>query len=75
MATRAGVSTKTLRYYEEIGLLTRPDRTSSCYRSYSIAVLDRLGFIRAAQAVGLTLGEIREVVGTVARHPARKSLP
>lgn len=62
LAIRAGVSTKTLRYYEEIGLLARPERTSSGYRSYSSSVLDRLGFIRAAQAVGLTLGEIREVV-------------
>lgn len=62
VAGRAGVSTKTLRYYEEIGLLPPPDRTPSGYREYSPGVLDRLAFIRAAQAVGLTLGEIREVV-------------
>ena len=62
LAELAGVSTKTLRYYERLGLLAPPPRTPSGYRDYSGDVLDRLGFIRSAQAVGLTLGEIREVI-------------
>lgn len=62
LAERTGVPVKTIRYYEEIGVLAPPERTPSGYRDYDTAVVDRLGFVRAAQAVGLTLGEVREVV-------------
>jgi len=62
VARRSGVSAKTLRYYEDIGLLAPPRRTSSGYRDYSDAVLERLAFILSAQALGLTLGEIRRIV-------------
>ena len=61
-ADRAGVSPKALRYYERAGLVDPPARTPSGYRDYDDAVLDRLRFIRAAQAVGLTLGEIKGVI-------------
>ena len=53
---------KTIRYYESIGLLDLPARTASGYRAYEPDASGRLGFIRAAQAAGLTLGEIRRVV-------------
>ncbi len=62
LAERSGLSAKAIRYYEEIGVLPEPARTPAGYRDYDAATLDRLTFIRAAQAVGLTLGEIREVV-------------
>ena len=62
LAERAGISTKAIRYYEQIGILTPPARTLSGYRTYDEAALGRLGFVRAAQAVGLTLGEIRQVI-------------
>ena len=62
VAARAGVSIKTLRYYEDVGVIDRAARTPGGYRDYDEDVLERLRFIRSAQAVGLTLGEIREVV-------------
>ena len=62
LATAAGVPAKTIRYYETIGLLDPPRRTVSGYRNYDATAADRLGFIRAAQAAGLTLGEIRSIV-------------
>lgn len=62
LADRSGVPVKTIRYYEDIGVLGPPERTSSGYRDYDDPAIDRLAFIRAAQAVGLTLGEIRQVV-------------
>jgi MerR family transcriptional regulator, copper efflux regulator len=62
LAEQAGISTKAIRYYEQIGILASPARTASGYRSYDQAALGRLEFVRAAQAVGLTLGEIRQVV-------------
>ena len=62
LADQVGISTKAIRYYEQIGILNPPDRTASGYRSYDEAALGRLGFVRAAQAVGLTLGGIRQVI-------------
>lgn len=62
VARQSGVAVKTVRYYEEIGVVDHPPRTTSGYRDYSEEVLERLAFVRAAQAVGFTLGEIREVV-------------
>lgn len=57
-----GVTTKTIRYYESIGLLDEPDRTSSGYRQYGDMDVERLRFIRDAQATGLTLAEIASVL-------------
>ena len=62
LADRAGVSAKAIRYYERIGVLPPAARTGSGYRSYEEADVARLRFIRAAQAVGLRLGEIRGVM-------------
>lgn len=62
VAERSGVSTKTLRYYEDIGIIRPPARSPSGYREFDEDVLDRLVFIRSAQALGLSLGEIRSIV-------------
>jgi DNA-binding transcriptional MerR regulator len=62
LADQAGISTKAIRYYEQIGILTPPTRTAAGYRTYDQAALGRLEFVRAAQAVGLTLGEIRQII-------------
>ena len=62
LADRSGVPVKTIRYYEDIGVLPAPARTPSGYRDYDDTTADRLAFVRAAQTVGLTLGEIRQVV-------------
>lgn len=62
VARRSGVSAKTLRYYEDIGVLNPVGRSTSGYRHYDDDVLKRLAFIRSSQALGLTLGEIRGVV-------------
>jgi MerR family copper efflux transcriptional regulator len=62
LAELAGISTKAIRYYEQVGILAPPARTPSGYRSYDQRALGRLEFVRAAQAVGLTLGEIRQII-------------
>jgi MerR family copper efflux transcriptional regulator len=62
LAERAGVTAKTLRFYEQAGLLPAPHRSPSGYRDYDETALDRLRFIRAAQAAGLTLAEIGDVI-------------
>lgn len=63
VARKVGVATSAIRFYEEAGLLPEPERTPSGYRDYDPAVIDRLAFIRAGQAVGLTLNELKEVLG------------
>ncbi len=62
LSRRSGVPPTTLRYYEEAGLLPPPRRTAAGYRAYDEGAVGRLAFIRAAQAVGLTLAEIREIL-------------
>jgi MerR family copper efflux transcriptional regulator len=62
LTERSGVPSTALRYYEQAGLLPAPSRTSSGYRTYDTEVLPRLKFIKAAQAVGLSLADIREIL-------------
>lgn len=58
LAREAGVPTTTIRYYERAGLLMPTARSGAGYRLYSNAELERLRFIRAAQAVGFALDDI-----------------
>lgn len=58
IAKISGCSTDTLRYYERIGLLPAPGRTPVGYRDYPPEAVERLHFIRRAQALHLTLREI-----------------
>ena len=62
LASTCDVSTKTIRYYESIGLMNGPDRTDAGYRDYSTDAVERLTFIRDAQASGLSLTEIMSVL-------------
>jgi len=62
LADAAGVTTKTVRYYESIGLLDDPARTEAGYRTYGDAAIERLDFVRQAQATGLALAEIRSIL-------------
>ena len=61
-AGRAGVPAKTIRFWEEQHMLPAPPRTQSGYRDYEPAIVERLTFIRQAQAAGLTLEHIRQVL-------------
>lgn len=63
LAERVGVNPKTIRYYEDIGLLPDPERLPSGYREYTDDDFDRLRFIRTAQRLGLSLSEISEILG------------
>lgn len=62
LATRCGLSTQTIRYYESIDLLDPPERTPSGYRTYDARAIERLSFIRDAQASGLTLAEVHTLL-------------
>ncbi len=58
LARRGGVSVRTLRYYEEIGLIMPTERTASGHRLYGLAAVERLQQIRSLQQLGLTLSEV-----------------
>src|SRR5437764_11234719 len=62
LADRLGVTTKSIRFYESIGLLPDPARTASGYRDYAEADAERLTFIKTAQRLGLSLDEIGEII-------------
>ncbi len=62
IARLAGTPAKTIRFWEDQALLPRPARTPAGYRDYNPAILDRLAFIRQAQAAGLTLEHIRQML-------------
>ncbi len=58
-ASRAGISTATIRYYERVELMPRAPRSAGGYRLYSERALQELKFIRRAQALGFSLEETR----------------
>lgn len=60
VAKESGVPIKTIRYYEELGLLRTSGRTEGGFRIFSSDVLARLNFIKRAQRLGLSLAEIKE---------------
>lgn len=62
VAARVGLNPRTLRFYEATGLLPSPSRAENGYRLYSPETVDLLGFIKAAQGLGLTLGEVKEII-------------
>lgn len=69
VAKLLGVTTKTIRYYEEIGLLDEPVRTDSGYRVYNAQDLLRLYRIKQLQDLGLSLERIHVLLGQQERTP------
>lgn len=67
LAERLGLNPRTIRYYERIGLLPEPPRTEAGYRLYGTGDEERVRFIKSAQRVGLSLGEIKETLAFRAR--------
>lgn len=64
VASRAGITVPTLRFYESKGLV-HPTRTGGNQRRYPRHTLRRLAFIRAAQRFGISLAEIGEALDTL----------
>ena len=62
LAHRTGTTAKTLRFYQDRGLLTEPGRTRSGYRDYPPTAVDRVTFIRDAQKAGFTLRHIGQIL-------------
>ena len=72
-ASRAsGVSTKMIRYYDEIGLVRPSSRTESNYREFDEKTVNELRFIRRARSLGFSMGEIAQLL-SLWRDRARPS--
>lgn len=71
VARATGVSVDTLRYYERVGLLPAAARSDGGMRRYSGEVVGRVRFIKQSQTLGLTLREVRELVGTTTSRRGR----
>lgn len=62
LAKRLDLNPRTIRFYEQSGVLPEPERSEGGYRIYAAEDEARLRFIKAAQRLGLKLGEIKEVL-------------
>ena len=63
LAREGGVSVETVRYYQRRRLLAVPMKRTGGFRHYGTETLERLRFIRRAQALGLSLDDIRQLLG------------
>jgi len=67
MSRETGVNIETIRYYERIGIMPKPDRTAGGNRQYNHDQLKRLFFIRRSRGLGFSLEEIRGLFEMVDR--------
>lgn len=65
VAKQSGIPIKTIRYYEELGLLKKTERTEGGYRLFNSDVCARLSFIKRAQSLGLSLAEIKDFLNVL----------
>ena len=64
LSKHTGTNIETIRYYERIGLLPAPARSSGGYRLYGTGHLKRLNFIRRARTLGFSIGEVADSSGS-----------
>jgi DNA-binding transcriptional MerR regulator len=69
-AQLTGLTTKTIRYYESIGILPSPSRTPNGYRAYSEKDLERAQFVAGIRSLDLSLDEIAEILAMRDRREA-----
>lgn len=68
MSKQTGVNIETVRYYERIDLMPKPDRTAGGNRQYNHDQLKRLSFIKTSRELGFSTDEIRALLGMVDRQ-------
>ena len=74
LAALAGVTTRTIRHYHDLGVLAEPERAPNGYRTYTLRDAVALARVKRLAALGLSLAEIREVVADGRRGDLREAL-
>lgn len=69
-ARHTRLSPKTIRYYEEIGLLPSPKRLENGYRDYDVSDVDRVRFVAGARSLDFSLDDIQEILDLRDRREA-----
>lgn len=62
IAERCGIPPKTIRYYEDIGLIHPAERRANGYRTYSVVDANEFKFIKRARSLGFSVEEVRELL-------------
>jgi DNA-binding transcriptional MerR regulator len=75
VAERVGLSERTVRYYDRIGLVSPDERSEAGYRLYGSEDEGRLRFVRQAKGLGFSLEEIRELIDAAERGCCGQLLP
>ena len=75
IADRVGVPSRTIRYYDRIGLVSPADRSAAGYRLYAPQDEDKLRFVRQAKGLGFSLDEIRELIEAADHGSCRDVVP
>ena len=63
LSRQTGVNIETIRYYERIGIMPKPDRSAGGSRLYDLEQLKRLSFVRRSRELGFSLEDIRRLLG------------
>ncbi|HEX5484503.1 Hg(II)-responsive transcriptional regulator [Limnobacter sp.] len=73
LARAAGVNIETIRYYQRVGMLAKPDKPVQGARRYSENDLKRIHFIKRAQALGFTLSEVADLLALSGASACRET--
>jgi MerR family transcriptional regulator, copper efflux regulator len=65
LAKASGMAAKTIRYYEEVGVLRPPNRSQAGYRQYDHRAVERLLFVRRARGLGLSLQHLKTLTASL----------
>ncbi len=75
LAQATGVTAKTIRYYEQVGVLPAPRRSPAGYRQYAQRDVHRLLFLRRARALGLSLQQLKTLTAELDNGPCEEMRP
>ena len=75
LASATGLAEKTIRYYEQVGVLPAPRRNAAGYRQYARGDVHRTLFIRRARALGLPLSSLKTLTADLNGRPSRALRP
>ena len=68
LSQQSGVNVETIRYYEKIGIMPKPERSAGGYRIYGPEHVKRLHFVRRGRELGFSLDELRGLLRLVDGH-------